>query len=204
MRSAFRPHANTGQLLVSSSFQFLLFPMMRQTRKSIRGGARPFNAVKSCRNKFPVSALVIGTAHGKVISAQYPTILDLLTHTEGGAGGQAGERGNIPHAYPRVGPLFGYQCHNRKIYSGLTRVLWSSTPSASTTKEPSLRPAGKLRSMALAWSRGASHLASKANRFVDVAATRPRSSRPRRCCSTRALLCTTTRAPRAPSCCSPR
>ena len=26
--------------------------------------------------------------------------------------------------YPRVGPLFGYQCHNRKIYSGLTRVVW--------------------------------------------------------------------------------
>ena len=36
----------------------------------------------------------------------------------------AGERGNIPHAYPRVGPLFGYSCHNRKIYSGLTRVVW--------------------------------------------------------------------------------
>ena len=36
----------------------------------------------------------------------------------------AGERGNIPHAYPRVGPLFSYACHNRKIYSGLTRVVW--------------------------------------------------------------------------------
>ena len=37
---------------------------------------------------------------------------------------RAGQHGNIPHAYPRVGPLFGYQCHNRKIYSGLTRVVW--------------------------------------------------------------------------------
>tara|TARA_B100001013_G_C24605151_1_gene440665 strand:+ start:223 stop:1062 length:840 start_codon:yes stop_codon:yes gene_type:complete len=36
----------------------------------------------------------------------------------------AGKRGLSPHAYPRVGPLFGYQCHNKKIYSGLTRVAW--------------------------------------------------------------------------------
>ena len=40
----------------------------------------------------------------------------------------AGEIGNIPHAYPRVGPLFGYQCHNRKIFSGLTRVVWELNP----------------------------------------------------------------------------
>ena len=37
---------------------------------------------------------------------------------------KAGNRGQSPHAYPRVGPLFGYQCHNQKIYSGLTRVVW--------------------------------------------------------------------------------
>ena len=52
----------------------------------------------------------------------------LLTFLLTPAAGQAGERGNIPHAYPRVGPLFGYQCHNRKIYSGLTRVLWELSP----------------------------------------------------------------------------
>jgi hypothetical protein len=37
---------------------------------------------------------------------------------------KAGGRGQSPHAYPRVGPLFGYQCQNQKIYSGLTRVAW--------------------------------------------------------------------------------
>lgn len=41
---------------------------------------------------------------------------------------EAGIRGQSPHAYPRVGPLFGYQCHNKKIYSGLTRVAWELNP----------------------------------------------------------------------------
>ena len=53
---------------------------------------------------------------------------------------RAGERGNIPHAYPRVRPLFGYQCHNRKIYSGLTRVVWELTEVGAADQGTLLAP----------------------------------------------------------------